>query len=158
MRSNMVKYQFSNVSYGEQCIGLFSGDPLPTQFSMIKTGKTPVTIYLFTIQTVSDEGVTISNPMDGTTAIIQLPLINRIKTIVSGIIVELIKSEPVTKEEIVKYFMETDEPALHLFNDDVPHTFTSMTLTKGMVILTDTDDKHINILELTKQSIIKLGK
>lgn len=155
----MVKYQLVNVNKDELCVGVFHNElgAISTQFSMQKTaGKATVAMYLFNVTSVNEAGVEITNPVTNETSVVAIDQITKIKKL-SGGIVEVIKSEPVIKEEVVKYFMETDEPALQLVNDDLVHIFKVMTITKGMVSLSS-DEITLPITELMKQTVIKLGK
>lgn len=156
----MTRYEFSNVNIDESCIGIFAGSALPNQFSMTKNGgKSSVTVYMFNIQNVSEDGIEIINPMDSSSSVIPLEQIVKIKSL-NGNVIEVFKYESITKEEVVKYFMETDDPQFEAYIDKSLITCDQMRIHKGKVVLVRNNPECdlIAIEDVTKLSTIKLGK
>ena len=160
----MIKYS-TDIAINELCVGVFANTvTIPDQFSMIKKmGKADVAMYIFYITEISELGVTISNPLNGDSKqTIPLDQITKIKVISTGSIVEIEKTESVTKEEICKYFMEVDDASLELYviTSDLDyklHTFTGMQIIKGKVSI-ECRLGYIDIDNVYKKSCIRLGK
>lgn len=152
----MAKYKIENAHVdGQFYYGMINGD-YPNQF---KTIRKNTSVYLFLINEITDDGVSISAPMDSICDVVPFNTISKIKS-TSGEILSVFVYEAVTKGDLIEN-MSKDEPTT-VFDENLrEYAIANINIQPGgivRVILDNDDIKDISELLILSKVMTFNGK
>ncbi len=119
---------------GQFYYGMIEGD-YPSQF---KTTRKNVNVYMFQINEITNDGISIASPMDSLVDVVPFEKASKIKA-VGGEILKVSVYEPLTKAILIEA-MGQDVPVPAYDSDLLAYTVTGFSMKQGGKIVVDLDD------------------